>query len=174
MNLKELKNQEAKSKQVSDPQQYKIKTKAVLDPDMIYSKAFQALSASALKTLIRCLQKRTWKKERRPGTSLKRIVYTNVPFIFPYAEATFLKIGTTQHWKNMRLLIARGFIELVHQGGRYQCADEKDYSVYRLSEHWRQYGLEGFIPTEKEKVLNPDFYIRNNIERQKIKSTSLS
>lgn len=154
-----------------DSKTFRIKRDILIDDEVFYSEAFNSLSASAMRTFMRCLQKRSWKKERVNGK--KQIVYTNPDFIFPYAEAAFLGIGTTQHWKNMKHLIEVGFIDLVYQGGWYQRHErEKDYSRYRLSDRWKKYGTPQFEHKEKEKVLLKDYYIRENMKRQKSKPTS--
>jgi hypothetical protein len=94
-------------------------------------------------------------------------------FIFPYAEAAFLGIGTTQYWKNIRQLIELGFLDLEYQGGWYQKHDrEKDYSRYKLSERWRKYGSNEFVKVEKKKALLDSFHIREHIAKQKLKTTS--
>jgi hypothetical protein len=155
-----------------DMGKYKIKNKIIFEPDMFYSEAFNVLSRSGIVTLMRCLQKRKWdyKKVHRK----KERVYLNEEFIFPYAEACFLGIGTTQYWKNMNKLIEVGFIDITYQGGWYQKhKQEKDYSRYKLSERWRKYGTAEFENFEKQKVLPEHFYIRENIARQKSKTTSL-
>jgi len=150
---------------------FKIKKKILIEPEMFYADAFKDLSASALRTLMRCLQKRVWEKNKVNGK--KRIVYKDDGFTFPYFEAKLLGIGTTQFWKNMKILIERGFIDVVHQGGWYQKNErEKDYSVYKHSERWKQYNTPHFKKVEKTKVLRSDFYIRNNLEKQKTKVTS--
>ena len=154
-----------------DKKSFRIKNKILIDAEMFYSEPFNALSASALRTLMRCLQKRKWKKERVGGR--KKIVYTNEGFIFPYAEAAFLNIGTTQFWKNMNQLIALGFIDLVYRGGWYQKHErERDYSVYRLSDRWKKYGTPEFERVVKEKKLAPHFRIRYHLEQSKAKITS--
>jgi len=150
---------------------YKIKNQIWIEADMFYSDAFNALSASAIKTLMRCLQKRKWEKLK--GHRRKQIIYTDEGFIFPYREAAFLNIGTTQYWKNIKTLIALGFLDLIHQGGWYQKHEkEKDYSVYKLSDRWRLYGKQDFIKVEKPKALPDNFHIKENIKRQKLKVTS--
>ncbi len=149
---------------------FKIKNKILIEPEMFYSDAFINLSASALRTLLRCLQKRKWVKTKIKGK--KQNVYTNDGFIFPYVEARFLKIGTTQHWKNINMLIERGFLDIEHQGGWYQKEREKDYSVYKLSDRWRQHGTPNFKKVEKQKVLNMGNYIRENLKRHETKATS--
>lgn len=154
------------------PNKYKIKNKIWIEPDMFYSEAFNCLSASAIKTLMRCLQKRKWDKTKVHGK--KQIVYTDDGFTFPYAEATALKIaGVTQYWKNLRKLVEVGFLEVLYQGGWYQKHErEKDYSVYKYSERWRKYGTPEFVKVEKPKVLREQFHIRENMRRQKLKVTS--
>lgn len=150
---------------------YKMKREVRITPEMFYSEPFKALSASALRTLMRCLQKRAWTKQRVHGK--KKTVYIDGEFIFPYGEAESLGIRTTQFWKNIGLLIRLGFIDLAYQGGRYQRDQhERDCSRYRLSDRWKKYGTDDFVPSEKAKVLAPDFYIRKNLERGKAKSTS--
>jgi hypothetical protein len=162
-NFPELKN--------TDNKKFKINRKIVLEADMFYSPAFIGLSASAIRTLMRCLQKRKWVREKVNGK--KQYVFKNEGFIFPYIEAAFLKIGTTTHWKNIISLIEKGFIDIVHQGGWYQKNEkEKDYSVYILSNRWKRYGTLEFEKKEKKPVLQKDFYIRQNLERQKAKATS--
>jgi hypothetical protein len=151
---------------------YKIRTNIWIEWDMFYSEAFRCLSASAIKTLMRCFQKRKWEKKKVHGK--KQIVYIDDGFTFPYTEAAALGIaGDTQHWKNMKKLVEVGFLEVVHQGGWYQKHErEKDYSVYKHSERWRKYGTSEFVMVEKPKVLPKNFHIRENMGRQKLKVTS--
>jgi hypothetical protein len=154
-----------------EKQKFRIKNKIIIEPDMFYSEAFMSLSASAIRALLRCLQKRKW--ENGKVHRKKSIIYLNDGFIFPYAEAAFLKIRTTQHWKNITKLFAVGFLDIEHQGGWYQKnKKEKDYSVFLLSERWRKYGTPDFKQGEKPKTLQKEYYIQSNIARKKIKATS--
>jgi len=156
-----------------DKTHLQIKKTIVIEPDLFYSEAFKSLSASAMRTLMRCLQKRDWEKRRDPGSSHKRIVYLNNPFIFPYEEARFLGIGTTQYWKNMTKLVEVGFIDIVHQGGWYQkYKQEKDYSVYKLSDRWKLYDTDNFKRVDKAQVLSPEYFIRKNLEKKGSRATS--
>lgn len=153
------------------PNEYKIRKKILIEPDMFYSDAFKGLSSSAIRTLMRCLQKRKWEKTKIHGK--KQIIYCDDGFIFPYAEATFLGVGTTQFWKNIIKLIDVGFLDLVHQGGWYQKNEKaKDYNVYKLSERWRKYDTSEYEMVTKPKVLREQFHIRENMKRQKLKVTS--
>jgi len=152
---------------------YKIKRKIWIEPDMFYSEPFMELSGSCIRTLMRCIQKLSWNDYKAKGKRKRREpVYTSDGFIFPYTEAAFLNIGTTQHWKNINTLIEKGFLDLVHQGGWYQKNQKtKDYSVYALSDRWKLYGTREFKSVKKEKVLQKHFYIRENLNR-KTKPTS--
>ena len=156
---------------MTNDNKFKIRNKILIEPDLFYSPAFNELSKSGIKTLLRCLQKRKWETTKSHGK--KQAVYTNEGFIFPYAEAAFLGIGTTQYWKNIRQLIELGFLDLEYQGGWYQKHDrEKDYSRYKLSERWRKYNTPEFIKIEKPKALPDSFHINAHIKGQKLKVTS--
>ncbi len=88
-----------KTRPMEIPNKYKIKNQIRIEADLFYSEAYHCLSASAINTLMRCLQKRKWERIRVRGK--KQIVYTNEGFIFPYAEAAALGIASdTQYWKN--------------------------------------------------------------------------
>ena len=155
------------------PKQYKIKKNIWCDYEMYYSEAFNCLNASAIKTFLRCLQKRKWEHIKTHGK--KKTIFINEDFIFPYAEAAALNIAhNTQHWKNMNKLIEVGFLDLVHQGGFYQQGKrDRDYNVYKLSERWRNYGTADFKETEKKKSLPKSSHIQKHLERKQLKTPSL-
>lgn len=157
------------------PKEYKIKNQIWFDPEMFYSEAWHAMgrAASTINTLLRCFQKRTWDTSK--ANRKKVVIYKNDGFKFPYHEAAGLKIaGTTQHWKNLRKLVEVGFLDPVHQGGWYKKHEKtKDYSFYKLSERWRAYGTPDFKEIKMPRVLPKHFHIRENMQRQKTKVTSL-
>jgi len=156
----------------SNDRKHKIRREIRIEPDMYYSEAFNALSASALRTLMRCLQKRSWDTTKRHGS--KKPVYIDGEFIFPYSEAKSLGIGTTQFCNNMAKLRDVGFIDLTYQGGRYQKDQhEKDYSRYRHSDRWKKYNMPDFQKAPpKPKVLKPEHCIREHLKQAKTKPTS--
>jgi hypothetical protein len=161
--------------QMEIPNKLMIKNKIWIEPAMFYSAAYQSIrkSASAINTLMRCLQKRKWDRTKVNGK--KQIIYTDESFIFPYREAKIvLDIGTTQYWKNIRKLIEVGFLDLEYQGGWYQKHEkEKDYSRYKLSERWRKFDKPDFVKVEIPKALPAGFHIRENMAKQKLNVTSL-
>jgi len=163
------------SESMEIPKKYLIKNKIWFEPEMFYSDAFRTVvkSASAIVTLMRCLQKRKWEKTK---VGKKKVtVYTDDGFTFPYAEAAGLGIcRKTQFWKNILKLIEVGLLDIVHQGGWYRKHEKvSDYSVYKCSERWRKFGTSDFVKVDKPKVLPEYFHVRANMERQKSKVTSL-
>lgn len=163
----------AKDNPISDKKHFKINRDVIIEPEMFYSEAFKTLSASALRTLMRCLQKRKWEYRRLPGAKARSRVYLDDGFIFPYTEAAFLGIGTTQFWKNMRTLVELGFIDVHYQGGWYQRNEkERDYSIYRISDRWKLYGTASFKHVPKAQVLSPEYFIRKNLEKKDLRATS--
>lgn len=135
------------------PSRYRLKRKAIVDSEVIESRAFRKLSAADMLVYLRCLQKRSWTKQKR------KIVYTDEPFGFPYSEATqVLGIGRSTFRRSIRRLHERGFLTVEHQGGSFE---GKDYSRYSLSEDWRQYGTANFKPRKKLQTVRPGHDVRS-------------
>lgn len=115
----------------------------VIEWEMLESEAFKKLSATAIRVLLRFLQKRTWIKHR------KEIVYNNGGLVFTYAEAKALGISTSQFHAMLKRLMELGFIDIEHQGGIHK----NDYSRYAICDRWRHYGTDTFRSIEKARVL---------------------
>ncbi len=137
---------------------YRLKRDVFIPWEMIENEAFRKLGATALRTLIRFLQKRRWEKSGRS----RRPHYIKEPQPFTQAEAKYLGIGTTQHTENIKKLIELGFIDLEHQGGAYG----QDYSRYEFSERWKDYGTEGFQKVIKTKVCRKGNDIQSNMRKK--------
>jgi len=83
-------------------------------------------------------------KLRWYGDNTKNIIFT-------YQEAN--KIMSINTFINDRkLLIERGFIDLIKRGGL-----EKQPMIYGLSNRWKKYGTNDFIKVDIEKIL-PEIY----------------
>lgn len=127
-----------------------IKNTAVLSPEMIYSRAFNTLSPTALRVLIRLLQKRHWEKTgKRRKADIK---YTNSGLIFTYAEAVCFGIPHASFNRAIKELVAKGFLVIEHQGGSF-VQGNKDPSIYSLIDDFKHYGTSIFKPRVKEPVL---------------------
>ena len=86
-----------------------------------------------------------------PGSAMKLIVYDKTGLAFTYAEAAYFGISKAQFHRIIKLLVERGFIDIEHQGGAYG----RDYSRYKLSDRWENYGTPGFKRIVKDRVLQP-------------------
>ncbi len=124
---------------------FRLRRDTMISWEVLESEAFQSLSATGIRVLLRFLQKRTWVKTRRT----KKPVYENSGLAFTYAEAETLDISTSQFFTVIKKLVEVGFIEVEHQGGIHK----NDYSRYALSERWRDYGTDDFKDVKKKRVL---------------------
>jgi DNA-binding PadR family transcriptional regulator len=139
---------------------FNLRRDVLLTWEILDSEAFKALSTSAIRVLLRFLQKRTWEKRKVKGR--KKIVYSNDALAFTYAEAAFLGIKNTAFYESIRRLVEVGFIDVDHQGGCYG----KDYSRYSLSERWRDYGTDNFKKIEKKRSLQRGLDVRSNMMKK--------
>ena len=128
---------------------------------MLESDAIKELSASAIRVLLRFLQKRTWSTVGKGVRSRRE--YENGGLAFTYHEALSMGIKNTAFCDAIKRLIEVGFIDVEHQGGAYG----KDYSRYAISERWKDYGTETFRKVEKKRSLPPGMDVRNNMRRKK-------
>lgn len=131
--------------------------------EMIESRAFQELSATGIRVLIRFLQKRTWVKIR----GKKKNIFNNSGLAITYAEARYMNISTSQFHVVLKKLIAVGFLDVEHQGGGIA----RDYSRYAISDRWVHYGTNDFRLVEKKRVLWPGHDVRSWTERKKLRKT---
>jgi DNA-binding PadR family transcriptional regulator len=140
-----------------------LKRDVYLNWEIPCSDALGKLSASAIRVLLRFLQKRKWSKVGKGARS--KTVYKNGGLAFTYAEADSMGIKNTTFYEAIMRLIGVGFIDLEHQGGAYG----QDYSRYAISERWRDYGTENFKEVEKKRSLQRGMDVRSNV-RRKIKA----
>lgn len=126
----------------------KIKPRGVyLDPGLIQSKAFLALSGTASKVLLWFMYRRQVSKVGRPGKE-KWVIHNNGGIYFTYSEAQKkYKLTRPRFQRSIDDLIGKGFIEINHLGGGMI----KDPSTYIISEKWRNYGTDDFKVTPRKK-----------------------
>lgn len=144
---------------------YPIKRFIVIENDMFCSSAFKSLSAQGMWVLLRFLQKREWNRKGKKG---KWEGYRDLPLAFTYAEAEAFGISTSQFHSIIKRLVEVGFIDVDHQGGFYG----KDYSRFRLSARWRDYGTPEFRVRKKERVLQPGLDVQSHKAKIAMKSDS--
>jgi hypothetical protein len=126
---------------------FRLKRKVWIGPDMMESEVYRSLSSKAMWVLQRFHQKRTWSDVRVGGR--KQTVYDNGGLSFTYSEANHFSISTAQFHRILKVLVAKGFIDVEHRGGGLG----RDYSRYKLSERWRKWGTPEFENKTLERVL---------------------
>jgi len=113
--------------------------------DLLHSLAFQDLQyAPAIKVLCWFLEKIRLEKvspRRRGMDRYKRIAEE---MSFTYNEARLRGLTDQQFSRALKELHSRGFIDVRKHGGGLM----GDYSVYDVSERWRDFGTDKFKPTE--------------------------
>jgi len=139
---------------------YRLKRDVWVPWELLQSKAFKELSPSAMRVLLRFLQKRKWWKEGKGVRA--RIVYENSGLAFTYEEAAWIGIRNTAFFEAVKRLIGVGFVDVEHQGGAYG----KDFSRYAISERWRDYGTENFKKVEKKRSLQIGMDVRSNMQKK--------
>jgi hypothetical protein len=134
-----------------------INNYARVDADMLYSVAFNSLSASDLVVLLRLLQKRKWRTEGRGKK--ERVIYNNNGIRFTYKEASCFGISAKTFSRAINKLVSLGFISIAHQGGGLGTVT--DCTRFNIINDWKQYGTPAFKPRVKEPVVR----YNNSLER---------
>ena len=99
---------------------------------MFESRAFLALKGSAPQLLILFLAKRSFERVGKKGNQVLRCINSD-SITFTYIEAEKRHGFTKQRFQRaLDELLAKGFIEIKHQGGGYK----QDKSLYALSVKW--------------------------------------
>ena len=118
-----------------------------LEPGLIQSKAFLALSGIASKVLLWFMYRRQMRKVGREGKQ-KWTVLNNGEIYFTYSEAQKkYKLTRPRFQRAIDDLIDKGFIEINHLGGGMI----KDASTYSIIEKWKNYGTGKFKVTPRKK-----------------------
>ena len=87
--------------------------------------------------------------------------------IFTYSEAREYGISRAQFHRIIKQLVAKGFIDVQHQGGCYG----RDYSRYKLVDRWKKYGTPEFVEIIKKRVLQAGLDVQSRKAQKKEKRT---
>lgn len=139
-----------------DKNKYRIRRDVFISWEILESEAFRKLSATAIRVLLRFLQKRTW------VTMRKKTIYENGGLVFTYTEAEDMGISRSMFNNILHKLIEVGFIDMEHQGGGLG----RDYSRYAISKRFENYGTDAFKVVEKKRVLWAGHDVRARMTKQ--------
>ena len=110
------------------------------DTSLRESPAFRSLNATALFVLMDFYSKKHMKKTRG-----KHVLTNNGELVYTYKEALEKGISKATFMRALDSLIDRGFIDVRATGaGRY-----RSESRYALSNRWRDWGTDKFIPRKR-------------------------
>lgn len=119
-----------------------------LDKNVLRSTAFRSLNRWSLLIYLDFLRKRQMEKVKHPKKSDAWIIRNNGEIVYPYVEAEHRGIGRREFRNGIDELMAKGFIDIAHQGSGGRAGDMTKYSV---SERWKAYGTSGFQPPPKRR-----------------------
>jgi len=126
-----------------------------LDPELISSEAWRALTAKQMHIFIRFLQKREWYKV--PGRRKGKIKFypagrDDGGYIFTYAEAKrIFKVSSSTFRDAVIKFVNVGLLDIKHRGCRYT----EDSTRYVISDRWKHYGRISFQTVEYQKHPTP-------------------
>lgn len=138
----------------------KLKSGTWVERDLFTSRAFWALRGAAPQLLIMFLGKRDMMKDGNGSYSAKNarnITMTYLELENLWTEKSGGKVDGIERKRIIRSndeLLAKGFIEIVHQGGAYQ----QDKTIYALSENWR-FWREGTVFNKRTKETRQRGYV---------------
>jgi hypothetical protein len=120
--------------------------------DLIHSKAFWQLSATAIKVYLIFLGKRRFKpfegsKSKRSGKG-KYYIANNGKIQFTYKEAQEkYSVSAKCFTRAIDQLVQFGFIDISSSGSGLH----RDVTLYAISARWQKYGCEEFVPMSRPK-----------------------
>jgi len=145
---------------------FRLNRKVWIEPRMMESEVFRSLSSKAMWVLLRFRQKITW-EDTKTSSRRKVRIYHDEGLIFTYSEADEFGISRAQFHRILKLLVAKGFIDVQHQGGCYG----RDYSRYKLVDRWKKYGTPEFEEKTKKRVLQAGLDVQSRKAQKKEKRT---
>lgn len=112
--------------------------------DLAVSLAWLTLNGTCKSILVLCLQKRRLRFIKK-GAKVPTLLKEEFTMTYKELEAPPFNFHREQIRRAFKVLIQRGFIEVVHQGGAYQ----KDKTIYKYSEKWRLWQPDRDYPLKK-------------------------
>jgi hypothetical protein len=116
-------------------------TSMFVDKMVVKSAAFRELKNHSVKVLMWFYLKRVFKTSPDSKGNKNYHIYNNGEIQFTYSEAEKKGLSRKQFRDSIDDLIAKGFLEVTHQG-----TGTGDANTFYLCERWQAYGTENFNP----------------------------
>lgn len=135
-----------------------------VDRLVLQSEAYWDLSKHGIRVLFRFYEKRKVSPHKDSKGNTYYQIINNGDLVFTYDEAERWGIDRKQFSKAIDDLVAKGFLEITHQG-----AGQGDSSTYKLTQRWQAYGTKNFDPAPpRRKNTNPNWgWNIHNLKKQK-------
>ena len=118
-----------------------------IERELIKSEAFRSLNGPAIIVLLDFMMKVRKKPVKHHGEK-RWMILNNGELQYSYAEAQGKGITRPRFTRALDDLINHGFIDIAHSGSG---GKKGDLSLYSISERWRAYGTDKFIPATRPK-----------------------
>ena len=118
-----------------------------IERELIKSEAFRSLNGPAIIVLLDFMMKVRKKPVKHHGEK-SWMILNNGELRYSYAEAQDKGITRPRFTRALDDLIDHGFIEIAHSGSG---GKKGDLSLYSMSDRWRDYGTDKFIPATRPK-----------------------
>jgi len=118
-----------------------------LEAEIINSRAFQTLSGTEIRVLLRFYQRRDFRSHVDPSRRQIKVLVNNgeIDFSFVAAEKEGFSRSTFMRCRNK--LVKVGFIDIAQTGaGMY-----RSLNLYAISDRWKKYGTPDFKEAERPK-----------------------
>lgn len=122
-----------------------------LEAELLNSDAFRSLSKWGLHVYLRFLTKRVMGREKHKSKSDSRKILNNGEIVFCYSEAEKLGIPRREFRNALDELIAKGFIDINHQGAGGR---SRDSSTYFVGTRWKKWNTADYKQTSNPRVKN--------------------
>lgn len=141
---------------------FKLKRKAWVEPEMMTSEAFRALSGSAMWVLLRFTQKPKWYDTKSGGRKTR--IYENNGLIFTYSEANQFGLSNATFYRAIKTLVERGFLDVEHRGGTFGHGEIKDYTRFKLVDRWKAWGTPEFIEKDFPRLKYSSMDVQSRVK----------
>lgn len=121
----------------------------VVERELLKSAVFRGLNGTSKTVLFDFLMKcRVKSRKVKSGRKSERIILNNGEIEYCYSEAEKRGIPRSNFMRALDTLLKKGFIDIDHSGSGGKKGDKSHYAI---SERWRAWGTDDFIPGARPK-----------------------
>ena len=122
-----------------------------LEAELLNSEAFRSLSKWGLQVYLRFLTKRVMVKAKHKSKSDSHSIANNGEIVFCYSEAEKMGIGRREFRNALDEQIAKGFLDINHQGAGGR---SRDSSTYFVCDRWKNWNTPDYKQTPNPRAKN--------------------